>query len=120
MIVYFRFVPYLNSRKCLEHFTPSQHISIDESMGPYFGRHEAKQYIHGKSIKFGYKLWVMTIPLTYCILFPPYAGKDGGLNENMDVGLGLGGVVVASLTQVLPKIANTNYHVVTDNFFTTF
>ena len=37
----------------------------------------------------------------------------------MDVGLGLGGVVVASLTQVLPKITNSNYHVVTDNFFTT-
>ena len=29
-------------------------------MVPYFGRHGAKQYIHGKPIKFGYKLWVMS------------------------------------------------------------
>ena len=88
-------------------------------MGPYFRRYEAEQYIYGKPIKFGYKLWVMAIPLGYCILFPPYAGKDGGLNEYMDVGLGLGGVVVASLTQVLQKITNSNYQVVTDKFFTT-
>ena len=36
----------------------------------------------------------------------------------MDVGLGLGGAVVPSLTQVLPKIGDSNYHVVTNNFFT--
>ena len=47
-----------------------------------------------------------------------YAGKDGSLNEYMGVGLGLGGAVVASLMQVLPKIADSNYDVVTDNFFT--
>ena len=47
-----------------------------------------------------------------------YAGKDGSLNEYMGVGLGLGGAAVASLMQVLPKIADPNYDVVTDNFFT--
>ena len=47
-----------------------------------------------------------------------YAGKDGSLNEYMGVGLGLGGAVVASLMQVLPKIADSNYDVVTNNFFT--
>ena len=47
-----------------------------------------------------------------------YAGKDGSLNEYMGVGLGLGGAVVASQMQVLPKIADSNYDVVTDNFFT--
>ena len=57
----------------------------------------------------------MATPLGYCIQFRPYAGKEGGLNNYMDAGLGLGGVVVASLPQVLPKIADSNYHVVTDN-----
>ena len=85
-------------------------------MVSYFGRHGAKQYIHGKPIKFGYKFWVMATPLGFCIQFRPYAGKDGGLNEYVDVGLGLGGAVVASLMQVLPKIADSNYHVVTDIF----
>ena len=93
------------NKQCWKHFGPSQHTSIDESMVPYFEWHGAKQYIHGEPIKFGYKLWVMAPPLTYCIQFRPYAGKDGGLNEYVDVGLGLGGAVVASLTQVLPKIA---------------
>ena len=48
----------------------------------------------------------MTTPLSYCIQFSPYAGNEGGLNDYMDVGLGLWGVVVASLPQVLPKIAD--------------
>ena len=91
------------------HFTPSQHIRIDESTVPYFGQHTAKQYIHGKPIKFGYKLWLMATPLGYCIQFNPSGGKDGGLNEYLDVGLGLRGALVTSLIQVLPKIANSNY-----------
>ena len=33
-------------------------ISIDESMVPYFGRHSCKQFIRGKPIRFGFKLWV--------------------------------------------------------------
>ena len=60
----------------------------------------------------------MVTSLGYCIQFWLYVGKDGGLNEYMDVGHGLGGAVVASLMQVLPKIADWNYHVVTNDFFT--
>ena len=44
-----------------------QHLSVDESTVPYFEKHEAKQYIHGKNIKFGFKLWVMATLLGYCI-----------------------------------------------------
>ena len=50
-------------------------------MIPYFGKHGAKQYIHGKPIKFGFKLWVMATPLEYCIQFHPYTGKDSILQE---------------------------------------
>ncbi|XP_018578332.1 piggyBac transposable element-derived protein 3-like, partial [Anoplophora glabripennis] len=31
---------------------------VDEAMVPYFGRHGCKQFIHGKPIRYGYKLWV--------------------------------------------------------------
>ena len=51
----------------------------------------------------------MATPLGYCIQFNPSGGKDGGLNEYLDVGLGLRGALVTSLIQVLPKIANSNY-----------
>ena len=80
--------------------------------------HGAKQHIHGIPIKFGYKLWVMATPLGYCIQFRPYAGKDTILGEYADIGLGLGASVVAHLVNELPKVPNSNYHVVMDNFFT--
>lgn len=40
-------------------YTPvSTCMSIDESMIPYFGPNGCKQFIKGKSIRFGYKAWV--------------------------------------------------------------
>ena len=52
-----KLIKYMNDY-CLNNFLPEQTISIDESMIPYFGRHGTKQYIHGKPIKFGYKMWL--------------------------------------------------------------
>ena len=44
------------NKQCVAHYRPEHHLSVEESMAPYFGKHVVKQYIHGKSIKFGYKL----------------------------------------------------------------
>ena len=108
------------NKQCKENYKPTQHVSVDESMVPYFGRHSAKQYIHGKPIKFGYKLWVMSNPLGYCIQFRTYSGKDTQLSEYGDTGLGLGAAVVAKLVQSLfsQEESGSNYHVVMNNFFT--
>ena len=106
------------NKQCLENYIPEQHVSVDESMVPYFGKHGAKQYIHGKPIKFGYKMWVMAKPLGYCIQFRPYAGKDAAFTEYGDIGLGLGAAVVAHLLKMLPPHPGSNYHAVMDNFFT--
>ena len=65
--------------QCLEHYIPEQHVSIDESMVPHFGKHRAKQYISSKPIKFGNKIWVTAKPLDYCEQFCLYAGKDVAL-----------------------------------------
>ena len=43
------------NKQCVAHFKPKQHLSVGESMVQYFGKPGAKQYIHGKPIKFGYK-----------------------------------------------------------------
>lgn len=32
-------------------------LSVDESMIPYYGRHGCKEFIKGKPIRFGYKVW---------------------------------------------------------------
>ena len=68
------------NKLCVAYYRPEQHLSVDELMVPYFGKHGAKQYIHGKPIKFGYKLWVLEKPLGYCVQFRPYAGKDTQLD----------------------------------------
>ena len=105
--------PLFNSinQQCLLNYQPTQHLSVDES---YFG---AKQYIHGKPIKHGYKLWVMATQLGYCIQFCPYAGKGTILQEYTDIDLGLGASVVAHLVNTLPNAGDLNYHIVMDNFF---
>jgi hypothetical protein len=98
---------------CLANFQPEQTISIDESMIPYYGKHGAKQYIHGKPIKFGYKMWVAATRLGYVINFYPYQGA-GMTDKN----LGLGGSVVSYLTKDLPKLDGNFFHVIFDNLFT--
>ena len=57
------------NKLCVALYRPEQHLRVDEFMVPYFGKHGAKQYIHGKPIKFGYKLWVLAKPLGYCVQF---------------------------------------------------
>ena len=93
---------------------------MDESTLPYFEKHGAKQYIHGKPIKFGYKLWVMASPLCYCIQFHPYLGKDYQLSEYGNIGLGLGAAVVVHLAQFLPapNDDHSKYHLLMHNYFT--
>ena len=106
------------NQKCIFNYQPTQHVSVDEFMVPYFEKHGAKQYIHGKLIKFRFKLWVMAYPLGYCIQFRPYAGKDSILQEYENIGPGLGVSVVTNLVSKFPVMQISNYHIVMDNYFT--
>ena len=87
-------------------------------MVPYFEKDGVKQYIQGKPIKFGFKLWVMAIQFGYCIQFHPYAVKDLIVQEHENIGLGLGASVVANLVRKLPVIQISNYRIAMDNYFT--
>jgi hypothetical protein len=99
---------HINER-CKANFVPEQNVSIDEAMIPYYGRHGAKQYLHGKPFKFGYKMWVAATRLGYVIAFEGYQGK--GTTEKQ---LGLGGSVVTQL----PENETRHYHLIFDHFFT--
>ena len=79
--------------QCLANYLPEQSVSINESKVPYFGHHGCKQYMRNKPVRFGYKFWVAATPLCYAIQFYPYT----------DSSLGLGGSVVANLTEKLPS-----------------
>ena len=59
-----------------------ENLSIDESMVPYFGRHSCKQFIRGKPIRFGYKIWMLAsnIGLPYHVAV--YQDKEDSGNSD--------------------------------------
>jgi len=89
-----------------------QNVSVDESLVPYYGRHSSKQFIRGKPIRFGFKVWCLNTRLGYLIQCEPYQGASGSYDAN----LGLGGSVVTSLMEDLPT--GVPYKLFVDNFFT--
>lgn len=97
-------------------FVKKQDLSIDESMVPYFGRHGCKQFIRGKPIRFGYKMWVLATPLGYVLQFEPYQGARGRQTEYP--GLGMGGSVVVDLLAELHLVEGSSFHLTFDNLFT--
>ena len=90
--------------KFLEHFVPSQKISHDEVMIEYFGRHDCKQAIRNKPIRFGYKAWSQNTPNGYLIAFDVYQGKTYQGEEEMEQKLGK---APATVMHLLSKYENT-------------
>ncbi|KAF2882924.1 hypothetical protein ILUMI_23247 [Ignelater luminosus] len=39
---------------------PEQNLNFDECIVAYYGRHSCKQFIRGKPIRFGYKIWCLS------------------------------------------------------------
>ena len=105
---------YKVNKNFLKNFVVEQRLSVDESMVKYFGHHPGKQFLKGKPIRFGYKLWSLCTPKGYLIQFDPYQGA-GRSKIEIAPHLGLGGSVVKHLVSTLPK---NPYIVYTDNFFT--
>lgn len=90
----------------------SKHLSIDESMVPYFGGHSAKMFIKGKPIRFGYKLWSLCGNDGYPYQLEIYNGRDQSRPSNIC----LGEHVVKSLISVVPNPQIHEFYF--DNFFT--
>ena len=51
-------------------------LSIDEMIVRYYGHPSLKQFIRGKPIRFGYKLWAACGSSGYCYNFDLYCGKN--------------------------------------------
>jgi hypothetical protein len=88
-------------------------MSIDESIIPYFGRHGCKQFIRGKPIRFGYKLWVAADPSGYIYHAEPYCGSSTRLTNTS---LGQGADVVLGLMEYVQPLPGTRLYF--DNLFT--
>lgn len=104
--------------KFLENALTQKSHSIDEAMVPYYGRHGCKQYIRGKPIRYGYKLWVGTTRLGYVNWFEPYQGATTHVGTlYMELGVGAG--VVLTYADILrSKWESHKFHFYFDNFFT--
>ena len=98
----------LNERY-LNHASLEEHVCVDESMAPYFGRHGAKQFIRGKPVRFGYKFWCLCDRHGYLIQFEPYQ------SHQYDKDMGLGASVVLDLMAELP--AGVPFKIYGDRFF---
>ena len=90
----------LLNQKFQRHSPNEEFYSFDESMCEYYGRHGCKQFLRGKPIRFGFKIWCGTTPLGYLIWFDPYQGKSAS-SRPQDNGLGLGGNLVSHFADVL-------------------
>lgn len=92
----------------------SKWLSVDESMIPYYGRHGYKQFIKGKPIRYGYKVWSLASSGGYLYHMEPYAGVHTLLPET---GLGQGPSVVLGLAEQAGVPGGCNF--THDNLFTT-
>ncbi|XP_065320355.1 piggyBac transposable element-derived protein 3-like [Gordionus sp. m RMFG-2023] len=112
---FYKVRPYINilNNKFQQFGIFKHHLSIDEQMIPYRGRHSCKMFIKEKPIRFGYKSWILASSDGYVFSFDIYQGKRENKYE-----YGLGGNVIIKLLKALQK---PNYHkIYFDNFFTSF
>lgn len=113
--------PLMNAikEKFLNNFQPVQNLSYDETMIKYYGRHGCKQFIRGKPIRFGYKMWSLNSSDGYLIDFDLYQGND----PREDVGIStLVGKCAAPMILMLKELSQPNlpYIIHIDNLFTGF
>jgi hypothetical protein len=93
-------------------FIPYAYVTVDETLVPFRGRCNFKQFMPSKPAKYGLKFWCLCDAATaYCIRMRPYLGID---NADGSRAVGLGQQVVLELTEGL-DVGRT---VITDNFFT--
>ena len=90
--------------KKFQQYAPNEEFySFDESICEYYGRHRCKQFLRGKPIRFGFKIWCGTTPLGYLVWFDPYQGKVDS-SRTQENNLGLGGNLVTKFAYVLASL----------------
>jgi len=93
-------------KKCIENFIPEQHLAYDESMVKYFGRHSCKQFICGKPIRFGYKVWCLNTKDGYLVNFELYHGKSPKANTVYEQLFGKASPLLVLIDDILAEKGN--------------
>ena len=98
-----------------------KNVSIVELMLFYFERHPSKQFICGKPIRWGYKVWMVASPLDYVFSVEMYQGKYRDKRREYKSKFGFGGEVVLDFVDILEKEKKgKKFSLYFDNFFTSF
>lgn len=103
--------------KCLEHFLPVEYLCYDESMVRYYGRHGCKQFLKGKPIRFGYKVWCLNSSSGYLINFEIFQGKNTTNNETYEKLFGKSATPLVIMLDEMPQ-NELPYQIFVDNLFT--
>ncbi len=107
----------LLNKSFLKNAPTTNAFSIDESMIPYFGRHGCKQFIRGKPIRFGFKVWMAATIEGYCVQLQPYPGVAEKPGEDYD--LSSSGNVIFFFSKILSSHFSDQrpISVTMDNYF---
>lgn len=98
---------------------PTKHMNYDESMVKYYGRHSCKQFIRGKPIRFGYKVWCLNDELSYLHNFEVYQGQGPKCNILYNSKFGSSAAPFVQMVDALPQ-PNLRYEFFLDNLFIGF
>lgn len=93
-------------------------ICVDEQMVPYYGHHLAKQYMKGKPVRYGYKIFMLCSSDGFCYNFIVYCGKNNEMIPPQFKDMTHGSRIVLQLIQCIPDPAE---HILFfDNYFTSY
>jgi DNA excision repair protein ERCC-6 len=111
----------LVKRNILHSFRPSQNLDYDESMIAYYGRHGCKQFIRGKPIRFGYKVWCLNSADGYLINFEVYQGRNPAANGEYEDAFGKAAApCMQMIDDFPPDVQQLPFRFYFDNLFTGF
>jgi hypothetical protein len=91
------------------HFTPTEHLTIDEAMCAWKGRSPIKQYIPMKPHKYGYKIYCLASE-NYLLHFEIYEGKEEDPSES--------GATYDTVIRMIQSYQNQQLILFTDSWFT--
>ncbi|XP_007954699.1 piggyBac transposable element-derived protein 1 [Orycteropus afer afer] len=77
---------------------------------------DSDQFLNGKPIRIGYKIWCGTTTQGYLVWFEPY--QESTMKADKDLDLGLGGNLVMNFADILLERGQYPYHLCFDGFFT--
>ena len=86
----------------LKIFKPTPEISYNESIVEYYVSHGCEQFLRGKPIRFGYKVWVFNINDCCFIYFEVYKGRSFARENSFETEVGVCAAPLIRFIEHLP------------------